>query len=147
MKKIDAELKTYHRKTSRKKSDGSKGEYKTTQYLITLKKDDVEAQDFKDIENVSVVVPDELIKLQKHDEDLQNQVIDLQSQLIKLQNVQIEYDKLENKYKHLQGVYNKREKELSACQNEVTRLQNRGFMELIADKIRRKPAIETKEKE
>lgn len=144
MKTISSVIKRYNRKTSKKKSDGSKGEYTTTQYLVTLKKDDIESQNFEEVNEIVVVLPDELEALQNNSESLQKQVIDLQGRLIELQNVKIEYDKLENQHNHLRELNKKRERELNACENEISRLQNRGFMDIVVDRLRKVPAIGSK---
>lgn len=145
MRIIKAEIKKYNRVQKRKRSDGSKGEYKTSQYLITLKKEAVEDQHFENIKEASIVVPSELEELLTSDKQGKTELIKLQGELINYQNIQIEYDKLENQYKHDHQVLIKREKELSNALNEINYLKNRGIIETMLDKLRKKPAIESKE--
>jgi len=137
MRVLESVIKCYERRYKQKKK-----EYRTVQYTINLRKNEVESQAFKCDEEVIIAPKPEFQELIESSEKYieimeQNRLLEE-----KLSQLQTDYNKLENEYKHLQEVYNKREKEVSHLQNEVERLQNRGILQLLLERLTKKKAIE-----
>lgn len=142
MRFLESIVRCYERRYKRKGK-----EYKTKQYTINLKKDEVKDQGLKCNEEVCVISKENFQKLikihQKYEE-----IIEEKKQLTKqLDQLQTEHDKLKTEYRHLEEVYKKREKEVSHLQNEVERLQNRGILEIILEKLTKRKAIESPKEE
>ncbi|BDH80242.1 hypothetical protein MTTB_p220 (plasmid) [Methanothermobacter tenebrarum] len=142
MKFLESTLKCYERRYKHKKR-----EYKTIQYTINLKKDKVESQGFKCNQEIYIIPKPEFQELietyQKYEKILEeNRKLTKQ-----LDQVQVDYDKLKNEHRHLQEVYKKREKQISHLENEVKRLQNRGIIQIILEKLTKRKAIETSKEE
>ncbi|MBC7129499.1 MAG: hypothetical protein H5T45_07260 [Thermoplasmatales archaeon] len=137
MKYLESIIRCYERRYKRKDR-----QYTTTQYTINLKKDKVESKGFKCNQEVCILPKQEFQELietyQKYEKILEENR-QLTKQLAQAQN---EYDKLKNEHRHLQEVYKKREKQISHLENEVERLQNRGILQIILEKLTKRKAIE-----
>jgi cell division protein FtsL len=137
MKSLESIVRCYERRYKRKGK-----EYKTKQYTINLKKDEVETQGIKCNEEVCIIPKENFQKLIKIHQKYEK-IIEEKKQLTRqLNQLQTEHDKLKIEYRHLEEVYKKREKEVSHLQNEVERLQNRGILEIILEKLTKRKAIE-----
>lgn len=132
VKKIYSEIKRYERKSKKTISTGERKTYTTTQFLITLKKEDMEKEEFMDINEVAVIKKtdwpgiEEALTLAGKVPDLELHVEELRSR----------HDILQNDYAHLKAVNDKLSRTLSDVQNENTRLQNRGVLDLVYEKLR-----------
>jgi len=133
MKYLKSIIRCYERRYKRKDC-----QYTTTQHTINLKKDKVESQVFKCNQEICIIPKPEFQQLietyQKYEK-----ILEENRQLTKqLGQVQVEYDKLKNEHRHLQEVYKKREQQISHLENEVERLQNRGIIQIILEKLTKK---------
>jgi len=137
MKFIESIIRCYERRYKQKKK-----EYKTIQYTINLKKDEIESKAFKCKEKVIITPKTEFQKLIETHEKYEKLLEKNQKLNKELSQLQTDHDKLKNEYKHLKEVYKKREKEVSHLQNEVERLQNRSILEIILEKLTKRKAIE-----
>ncbi|BAM71007.1 hypothetical protein MTCT_P1_0009 (plasmid) [Methanothermobacter sp. CaT2] len=137
MKYLESDIKCYTRKYKRKNK-----EYKTVQHIISLRKEKVKSQGFKCNEEIIIIKkPDfKLLRdiLEKYDMTIKEKT-ELQDQIDELQ---VEFNKLQNKYKHIKSLLDKKEREVNYLENEVKRLQNRGIIEILLEKLRKKKAIE-----
>jgi len=118
-------------------------EYKTVQYTITLRKEAVESNSFSCDEEVCIIHKKdfkELIDIKKQYKKFSEENRQLKDQLSVLET---DYAKLKNECRHLQEVFKKREKQISNLENELERLQNRGLLQIILEKLTKRKAIES----
>lgn len=162
MRAVEAEVKCYERKQSKKSSSGKKTEYKNRQSLINLRKD----HPFKAGEIVLVtdkgeyyaMVNEHEQKFKTMEQDHQKEVKDLkqsyqteieslkqnhQEELSKLKEdhaqevneLQGKIDKLENEKNFMDKRLDKAYKDVNEAQDEVTRLRNRGLFDYLKSAI------------
>jgi len=130
MQPIKTRIRCY---TSKQKHRGK--EYKTTQYRINLRKEQVEKSGLDCEDEISILPWDETQKMIQAKEDYER----LKEEYIQLQT---EHTKLINEHKHLTEIHKKREEEVNQLENEIRRLKNRGIIEIILEKLTKRKAIE-----
>lgn len=152
MKTVEAEVKIYERKQKKKDSSGSTNEYKSFQSIINLRKD----HPFVAGETVLVTAKGEYYQMiEKHEKKVEDltqshtQEVEglTQSYTQEIEELQTQVNQLENDKNFLDKRLNKAYDELNEAQNEVKRLQGKGFFDYLKSALfKPKKAIEEGEK-
>jgi capsule polysaccharide export protein KpsE/RkpR len=162
MRAVEAEVKCYERKQSKKGSSGKKKEYKNRQSLINLRKDHpfepgeivlvtdkgeyysmvenheekvktIEQDHQKEVEDLKQGYQREIESLkQNHHEELSKLKEDHAQEV---ENLEGKIDKLENEKNFMDKRLDKAYKDVSEAQDEVTRLRNRGLFDYLKSAI------------
>lgn len=139
MDNIISDLKRYQRKTRKTTSEGETRTYTTTQYIITLKKDEIERAHFQEVEQVAIIPATQCpaLKTQLSNGQLYPELKE------KYEALENEHNQLINQHQHTQAHNNKLQRQLNTMEEELTQWQNRGLVDYLVATLRGKKKNKT----